>query len=131
MKKRGILNKELNTVISEMGHKDTITISDAGLPIPKNVKRIDLALKRGYPEFLKILKAVLEDLVVEKAFIASEIKEISPEMHKNLISLLGEIEVEYISHNQFKKQSEDSRAVVRSGETTPYANVILVSGVDF
>ncbi len=131
MKKRGILNKELNTVISEMGHKDTLIISDAGLPIPQNVQRVDLALKRGYPEFLKVLKAILEDLVVEKAFIALEIKENSPEMHKKIISLLGEIEVEYISHNQFKKQSEDSRAVVRSGETTPYANVILVSGVDF
>jgi len=131
MKKRGILNKELNTVIAEMGHKDTLTISDAGLPIPQNVQRIDLALNRGYPEFLKILKVVLEDLVVEKALIASEIKEISPEMHKKIISLLGDIEVEYISHTKFKKQSEDSRAVVRSGEITPYANVILVSGVDF
>ena len=43
MKKNGILNPQLNRVISEMGHRDMLIIADAGLPIPKEVERIDLA----------------------------------------------------------------------------------------
>lgn len=131
MKKNGIINSQLSRVIAEMGHKDSLVVADCGLPIPQEVERIDLSLTRGYPEFLKILKASLEDLVVEKAFLAEEIKEKSPELEEKIIALLPDVEIEYISHAEFKDEINNSRAVVRSGETTPYANIILISGVDF
>jgi D-ribose pyranase len=131
MKKDGIINSKLNRVIAEMGHKDSLVLADCGLPIPKEVERVDLSLTKGYPEFLKILKAVLNDLVVEKAILAAEIKEKSPELEKKILALLPDVEVEYIDHEEFKSETNNSRAVVRSGEIIPYANIILISGVDF
>ena len=132
MKKNGIINSELSKVIAEMGHKNSLVVADCGLPIPEDVKRIDLSLTKGYPKFLEILKAVLADLVVEKAILAEEIKEKSPKLEAKIIELLPpDIEIEYISHADFKKNTHNSRAVVRSGEIIPYANIILISGVDF
>ena len=131
MKKNGIINSDLSRVIAEMGHKDSLVVADCGLPIPQEVERIDLSLTKGYPEFLKILKASLEDLVVEKVILAAEIKEKSPDLEAEILALLKDTEIEYIPHAEFKKETNNSRAIVRSGETTPYANIILISGVDF
>ena len=131
MKKNGVINSELVRVIAEMGHKDSLVVSDCGLPIPEEVERIDLSLNKGYPEFLKVLKALLDDLIVEKAVLAAEIKEQSPELEEKILALLPDVEVEYISHEEFKAATKNSRAVVRSGEITPFANIILISGVDF
>ena len=131
MKKNGIINSELVRVIAEMGHKDGLTIADCGLPIPEEVERVDLSLTKGYPKFLEILKAVLNDLVVEKAILAAEIKEKSPKLEAKIKKMLPDIEIEYIPHTEFKKETNNSRAVVRSGEIIPYANIILISGVDF
>ncbi|MGP3779473.1 D-ribose pyranase [Halanaerobium saccharolyticum] len=131
MKKNGIINSQLSRVVAEMGHKDSLTVADCGLPLPQEVERVDLSLTKGYPKFLEILKAMLKDLVVEKAILAQEIKEKSPELEREIIELLPDIEIEYISHAEFKQETHNSRAVVRSGETIPYANIILISGVDF
>ena len=74
MKKGSLLNKEISSVIAGMGHTDMLTIGDCGLPVPENVRRIDLALKKGVPTFEDTLKVVLEELCVEKVIIACEIK---------------------------------------------------------
>ena len=131
MKKDGVINSELARVIAEMGHKDSLVVADCGLPIPQEVERIDLSITKGYPKFLRILRAVIDDLVVEKIILAAEIKEKSPELEEKILALLPDVEVEYIAHEKFKRETNDSRAVVRSGETIPYANIILISGVDF
>lgn len=131
MKKNGIINNQLSKVIAEMGHKDSLVVADCGLPIPEEVERVDLSLTKGYPEFLKILEAVLEDLVVEKAILAAEIKEKSPELEEKIIQLLPDIEIDYLPHNQLKNETRSSRAIVRSGEITSFANIMLISGVDF
>jgi D-ribose pyranase len=131
MKKDGIINNQLSRVIAEMGHQDSLVLADCGLPIPQQVERIDLSLTKGYPKFSKILKAVLKDLVVEKAVLAVEIKEKSPGLEAEILALLPDVEVEYIDHEEFKNETNNARAVVRSGEVIPYANIILISGVDF
>ncbi len=131
MKKTGILNAQLSKVVAEMGHKDMLTISDAGLPIPDSTKRIDIALTRGIPGFIETFKAIMGDLVVEKVIMAVEIKELSKEIHQEIIEILGEIPIDYYSHDQFKELTGKTKAVVRTGEITPYANIILVSGVNF
>lgn len=84
MKKIGILNQEISAVIAGMGHMDTVVIADAGLPIPDETQRIDLALTGGVPGFLETLLVVLEELQVEKAIIAEEMINTSPEMYKQI-----------------------------------------------
>lgn len=131
MKKGLLLNSEVSAVIAQMGHTDMLTLGDCGLPI-NQARRIDLALKRGVPGFLETLDAVLTELCVEKVILSKEIKTVSPEMHQAILSRFGEtVKFEYVQHEEFKKRTEDSKAVIRTGECTSFANVILVSGVAF
>lgn len=131
MKKTELLNSMLSGVISEMGHTDTLCIGDAGLPVPKGVQRIDLAVSKGIPDFLEVLDAVLAELKVEKITIASEMKEHNAVMYRELIRRFPDLEIHEVPHAQFKEKTQDCRAVVRTGECTGFSNVILQSGVTF
>jgi D-ribose pyranase len=131
MKKQGVLQHELAHVIATLGHTDLLVIADAGLPIPSGVQRIDLAVTAGLPGFADVLRAVLGEMQVERAVIAREMRVRSPALHTELLALLGAIPVDEVSHDEFKRLTHPARAVVRTGEFTPYANVILVSGVVF
>lgn len=139
MKKGVLLNADVSALISRLGHTDQVVIADAGLPIPAATLRIDLALTQGVPTFLQILNVVTSEMQVEKAILAEEIVAKNPRLHAEVIALLSQLEqrqgntiaVEYISHQEFKAQTNLSRAVIRSGECSPYANVILCSGVTF
>jgi D-ribose pyranase len=139
MKKGVLLNSEISAVVSRLGHTDQITIGDAGLPIPVQTPRIDLALTQGVPTFLQVFEVVTQEMQVESAILAEEIVKNNPQLHDHLLAQftqLGQLQgntisVRYISHNEFKTQTEHSRAVIRSGEFSPYANVILCAGVTF
>lgn len=132
MKKIGILNSEISCVISKMGHTDSLAIGDCGLPIPECTKRIDLALTKNLPTFIQTLKVVLEELQVEEVEIATETKDISPNLYKEIENEFGkDVKIKFISHEELKDKLKCCKAVIRTGEQTPYANIILKSGVVF
>lgn len=139
MKKTTILNAQLSHRIATLGHTDGLTVCDAGLPISDSVERIDLALTAGIPGFLETLDVIVTEMFVERAVLAEEIKQKNPQILTALLAHLSTLEqrqnnqitIEYVSHEQFKLLSHSSKAIVRSGECTPYANVILYSGVPF
>lgn len=131
MKKIGILNQPISSVIAGLGHTDTLVIADAGLPIPPETQRIDLALTVGIPTLLDTLRAVLTEMQVERAIVAEEMLDASPQVYKALKEMLEDIPIETAAHLIFKEQTRSARAVIRTGEFTPYANVILVAGVMF
>lgn len=129
MLKGGILHPQLAHVLANQRHMDTLVIGDAGLPIPKGVERVDLGWRPGDPKYLDVLEEILKYIVVEKAVFAEEAKTVSPEFHKSALALLPQgIPVEYIPHSELKEQSEQAKAIVLTGEFTPYTNVILVAG---
>jgi D-ribose pyranase len=138
MKKSGILHPQLSHIIASLGHGDVLVIADAGLPIPEGVMRIDLAYSAGEPSFLKVLESILGETEVENATLALEMQDITPkpfyeEVLRTLESLpkVAKNGVHFVSHEDFKEHTKTAKAVVRTGEFTPYANVILVSGVVF
>lgn len=131
MIKNKLLNADILEVISKMGHTDEIVIADAGLPIPDGVKRIDLALTAGHPSFMDVLKALLDGFECESYTLATEIKDNNPVIESHIHGLLEDKEVTYISHEAFKTKTAHAKAVIRTGECSPYANVILKSGVIF
>jgi D-ribose pyranase len=131
MKKIGTLNQPLSEVIAGMGHMDTLVIADAGLPIPQETQRIDLALTGGTPGFLETLRVVLGELKIEQAIVAEEMISSNEPIYKQVQEMLTEIPIETISHEDLKNRTKSARAVVRTGEFTPYANIILVAGVVF
>lgn len=128
MKKIGIINAPISTVIAHLEHSDTLTVADAGLPVPSGVARIDLALKPGVPGFLETLEVVLQEMFVEKAYVSEDILRVSPQIYQGIQKLLGDVPIETLAHGEFKKLTASSKAVVRTAEFTPYANVILVAG---
>ncbi|MBQ2800480.1 MAG: D-ribose pyranase [Lachnospiraceae bacterium] len=135
MKKQGILNSDISRVLSYMGHTDRICIGDCGLPIPEETERIDLAVKFGQPSFMDVLKEVGSDMKIEKIVLAEEIKEKNPAVLNEIKTYFSSTdvkpEVEFVSHVELKALTKECKAVIRTGETTPYANIILQSGCIF
>lgn len=131
MKINGILNSEISKVLSYMGHTDEICICDCGLSIPQNVKRIDLSLELAKPSFMEVLKSITKDMKIEKIILATEIETFNNEILNQVKDLLKDISLEFVSHSEFKQRTQSSKCVIRTGEATPYANIILVSGVIF
>jgi len=132
MKKSGHLNRDVSRVLASMGHTDSIVIADCGLPIPHGVECIDVSLALGAPPFLNVLDTVLADLKVERALFASESQEHNCELLSRASKMAGEtVRVEFVSHEKLKELTRHARAVIRTGEATPFANVILYSGVIF
>ncbi len=128
MKKVGIINAPISTVIAHLGHTDMVTVADAGLPVPNTTQRIDLALKPGVPGFLETLEVVLSEMFVEKAYVSEDILTKSPQMYAGIHQLLGDVPIQLLTHTEFKKLTGSTRAIIRTGEFSPYSNVILVAG---
>lgn len=128
MKKQGILNRELAGVFAKMGHTDQLVIADCGLPIPDGVRCIDLSYTLGKPSFLDIVEAVTLDFQVEKAIVASELPKQNESVHQELDD---KFELTYMSHEELKELSKKAKVIIRTGEATPYANIVLQSGVIF
>jgi D-ribose pyranase len=129
----GILHPELAAVIAGLGHGQRLVISDAGLPIPPGVRRIDLALRCGVPSFADVLSSVAAELAVERIVIATESDMAG---HGRIREILArafdhQILVDVVPHEELKELSASAVAVVRTGECTPYLNAVLVAGVSF
>lgn len=135
MKKTGLINSSISAAIAGMGHTDSITVCDSGLPIHENVQRIDLALVKGVPTFIETVEAVLLELKVEEIVVAEEFEMASPVVYERLLEavekLNGAVKITKVAHEDFKALTASSKAIIRTGEFTPYANVILKSGVVF
>ncbi|MXQ55037.1 D-ribose pyranase [Shimazuella alba] len=131
MKKVGMINSEIISVLARMGHTDTIVIADCGLPIPDQVKRIDLAIDIGKPSFLELLTVLSKEMEIEKITMATEIQQQNMFILQEIESLLPIQPKAFIPHEQFKLACHQAKAVIRTGENTPYANIILHAGVIF
>lgn len=130
MLKHGILNSDLAKLAADLGHTDRVCIGDLGLPVPAGVAKIDLALVPGTPSFQDLLDVYLDNIKVEKVILAEEIKSINPEQLQAVLAKLdSEVVVEYVSHEELKELNKEAKAVIRTGENTPYSNIILQSGV--
>ncbi|MEO0875969.1 MAG: D-ribose pyranase [Bacteroidota bacterium] len=123
MKKTGILLADLSRVVANLGHGPMIAIGDAGLSVPPSVPCIDFAIRAGFSGFWNLLDTVLSEMEVERAVVAAEAS-------TEVIGHFAEwLDVESVSHEALKGMSAGAVAVVRTGETVAYKNVVLVNGV--
>lgn len=129
MRRSGLWHPRLAEVVTGLRHTETVVIADPGLPVPPEVEAIDLVWARDEPALLPVLAALAAELVIEEAYVAEELTD--ELLLRGLDQCLGNIPVKRTSHADFKLRCRTSRAVVRTGETTPYANVILTAGVPF
>ena len=129
MKEIGIVNRELARVLSEQGHGDMLMVVDAGFAIPKNADVVDISLTENCPMLIDTLKELKKFFSVEKLIFANDTKDVSPTWFNNIKKLFGKsVPVEMVTHPQIKEMSHKVKAVIRTGDFTAYANVILVSG---
>jgi D-ribose pyranase len=145
VKRNGILNGQLLSLMARLGHGDMIVITDRGFPFPHNgfTEVIDLGIIPNVPSFADVLFPLLEELEIEGYIYAQEMKKSNPRMAERIEqhpALNGKAmrEQSVIPHPQFKQivMGEDpSRGLltgfIRTGEFTKYTNVILTCGVTF
>lgn len=123
MLKRGILNAQLAELLASLGHTDTFIVADCGLPVPTEIPVVDLAVVFGLPRFAPVFEAILAELEVEAFTIAEQ----TPKEIRSLLPLPAS----EVSHEELKAMIPQAAFVVRTGETTPFANVVVQSGVPF
>lgn len=128
MRRGGILHPDLGYLLSSLGHTDYFTICDQGFPVPVGPPRIDLALVDNIPTVLDVLRAVNREWLIDRVIVASEMIEFSPDFFQQLRALLPDTPYEAVSHLELKRLARESRGTVRTGDTVPYSNLILVSG---
>ncbi|MGF7437210.1 D-ribose pyranase [Lentilactobacillus senioris] len=131
MKKSGVINSQVAAVIADMGHMDWLSIGDAGMPVPKGTPKIDLAVENGIPSFMMVLKNVLTEMKVQRIYLAEEIKEQNSDQLAAIKAILPNVEITFVDHSQLKQDLAKTHAFIRTGEMTPYSNIILESGVTF
>ncbi|MFJ4965200.1 D-ribose pyranase [Streptomyces sp. NPDC088729] len=129
MKKSGVLNRHLAGALAELGHGDGVLVCDAGMPIPPGPRVVDLAFRAGTPSFAEVLDGLLDELVVEGATAALEVRDANPEAARLLEGRFPYLGL--VTHDELKALTHSARLVVRTGEATPYANVLLRCGVFF
>ena len=128
MKRGGILHPALSHLLASTGHTDFFTVCDRGFPVPDGPERIDLALVDDVPTVLDVLRAVAAEFAIDRLVVTHEMSEAAAERVAALRDLLPDVPLEPVSHLDFKRLSATAKATVRTGDTTPYANVIVVSG---
>ena len=132
MKRAGHLNRDVSRVLARMGHTDCLVIADCGLSVPAGIECIDLSIFLGEPPFVRVLDSVLADFKAERAVFATEVKERNPVIAGRASDLADQdLQVEFVPHESLKNLTRGARAVIRTGESTAYANVVLYSGVIF
>lgn len=131
MKNQKLLNAEIIREIAAVGHTQSIVVCDAGLPVPRGVKVIDLALVKGIPTFVDVLEAICSELVVESYIYAAEADEVNSRIVGAMQCCLSGLTATVVPHERLKEMSKEANVIIRTGECSSYANVILVAGVNF
>ncbi len=125
MYKKLHINREINDILGKLGHTDKICIADLGLPIPTGVKCIDLAYLVGSPTFIQVYRGLLDTMIVEDTIIAEEFESKGDSIFLEFEKISNVYKK--VSHEEFKILTKECKAIIRTGQATPYANVILTS----
>lgn len=128
MIKSSILHPTLNRILAETGHTDLLTICDRGFPVPSGPERLDLAIIDDLPTVIDVLRAIDKQFVIDAVVVTDEMKQASPERFAELSAEFSHLRIQSMPHARFKEVCHESRAVIRTGDTVPYANLIIVSG---
>jgi ABC-type ribose transport system, auxiliary component len=131
MKRNGIINAQLAGYIAALGHGDLFMVGDGGMPVPEGVPVVDLALCGGIPTFIQVMNAIMDETVIEHYTIAEEIVDKNAKLLQYIRENLESAEERMIPHHKLKQESRSVKFAIRTGEFTPYPNVILRAGVAF
>ena len=128
MLKTGILNPQINSLLSRVRHTNTLVIADRGFPFWPTLETVDISLVDDIPTVLQVLRAVGSNFQIGRAWMAEEFLKSNDARTQSAFkeALLG-IELAYEPHVQFKKRVPQAIGLIRTGDTIQYANLILES----
>jgi D-ribose pyranase len=127
--KTGILNPALNSLLSRVRHTNTLVIADRGFPFWPQIETVDISLVDDIPRVLDVLQALRKNYVIAQAFMAEEfLAENTEPTQAAFASVLAGVPLIYEPHPVFKKRVPQAIGLIRTGDTTQYANIILESG---
>ncbi len=127
MKKTGILNAALSGELTKIRHQDIFVICDAGFPIPRGANVVDVSLVAGIPTFMQVLKAVLNEMIVEKYVVFDAMKTANPAYYAQLKQIFVHQEAGETDMPGFIEMAKDAKLFIRTGELAPCSNILLVS----
>lgn len=127
MKKTGILNAQLIGELTKLRHQDKLVICDAGFPIPKDANVVDVSLVAGIPTFMQVLKAVLNEMIIEEYTIFDFMCQYNTEYYEKLKKIFVNQKAIEIPMPDFIEASKEAKLFIRTGELRPASNIMLTS----
>jgi D-ribose pyranase len=129
MLKTGVLNPHINSLLARIRHTNLLVIADRGFPYWPMVETVDLALVDGIPTVLQVLAAIRPNFDISQIYMAEEFRaENNRTTRAQFARAARGIPLAFEAHEQFKRRVPQAIGLVRTGDTTQYANMILVSG---
>lgn len=129
MLKTGILNPRILDLLARVRHTNMLVIADRGFPFWPQIETVDISLTDGIPTVLQVLSAVCTSGVFGQAHMAEEfLANNTKATQAKFKTALGGIPLAFEPHEAvFKKRVPLAIGLIRTADTTPYANMILVS----
>jgi len=128
MLERGILNPAINSLLSRIRHTNTLVIADRGFPYWPMIETLDISLVDNVPRVLEVLAAIRGQWRCGAAFMAEEFKSANdPATQQQFLAGLQGVALTFEPHVVFKKRVPAAIGLIRTGDTTQYANMILES----
>jgi D-ribose pyranase len=127
----GILNPNLLSLLARIRHTNTLVIADWAFPYWPQVETVDITLTRGIPTILQVLEVLKPNFKIGKIwqaeqFVTSNTAETVAKFDHSFAEIPNVI-VERLLHNEFKKLVPGAIGLIRTGDATPYGNIILES----
>ena len=128
MLKTGILNPQLASLLARVRHTNTLVIADRGFPFWPGIETVDLSIVDNLPTVLQVIAAIRPNYVIGKAWMAQEFLKVNTKpVQKRFITALRGASLKFEPHVDFKKRVPHAIGLIRTGDATPYANMILES----
>lgn len=128
MLKTGILNPQVLALLARVRHTNTLVISDRGFPFWPQIETVDISLVDNVPTVLQVLAAIRPNFVIGKAWMAQEFLGANNKAARARFSAaLRGAPLKFEPHVEFKKRVPEAIGLIRTGDTTQYANIVLQS----
>ena len=128
-----VVSPDLLKTLAEMGHGDEIVFSDAHFPAHTMNARVIRADGLGCDELLKGIAPLVElDSYATPVIMMEAVKgdTLDPEVERKYRAALGyKGEIERMERYAFYERAKKAYAVVLTGETAKYGNIIIKKGV--
>jgi D-ribose pyranase len=128
MLKSGILNPQINSLLSRVRHTNTLVIADRGFPFWPALETVDLSLVDNIPTVLDVLRAIRPNFTIGQAWMAEEFLQNNAEaVQAALAQVMNGVPLAFEKHVEFKRRVSQAIGLIRTGDTVQYANIIIES----